>query len=222
MSPLIFLKALWPVFLIMFVAAIMKIVMEYLEKRRLTKLGITDIDELDGKTFEKYLEAFYERAGYNVERTKYIGDYGADLVLERSGIRKVIQAKRWKGKVGVKAIQEVAAAKGYYGCQEAMVVTNSYYTEQAKQLARSNNIELWDRKKLIAALSGLSSASELTSNDKKNSELRSLSIENLKESTNFNCASCGKNVSQKVSDYCLSRKDKFGGRVYCYECQRKR
>lgn len=205
----------------MFVAVTVKIVIEYLEKQRLAKLGITNIDKLDGKTFEKYLEAFYERAGYNVERTKYIGDYGADLVLERSGTRKVIQAKRWKGKVGVKAIQEATAAKGYYGCREAVVVTNSYYTEQAKQLARSNNIELWDRKKLIAALSGLSSATELTSKGKKNSELTSLSMENPKEATNFNCVSCGKNVSQKVSDYCLSRKDKFGGRVYCYECQRK-
>ena len=26
-----------------------------------------------------------------------------------------------------------------------MVVTNSYYTKAAKELAKSNNVELWDR-----------------------------------------------------------------------------
>lgn len=54
--------------------------------------------------------------------------------------------------MGVKAIQEAVAAKGYYDCQEAMVVTNSVYTKQAMELARANGVKLWDRNDLVKAL----------------------------------------------------------------------
>jgi arginyl-tRNA synthetase len=35
---------------------------------------------MSGKTFEKYLEVLFEKLGYRVERTRYIGDYGAGLI----------------------------------------------------------------------------------------------------------------------------------------------
>lgn len=54
--------------------------------------------------------------------------------------------------MGVKAIQEAVAAKGYYDCQEAMVVTNSVYGKQAMELARANGVKLWDRNDLVKAL----------------------------------------------------------------------
>lgn len=49
-------------------------------------------------------------------------------------------------------MQEAVAAKPVYGCQAAMVVTNSSFTQQAIHLARSNKVTLWDRKRLVAAL----------------------------------------------------------------------
>jgi HJR/Mrr/RecB family endonuclease len=54
--------------------------------------------------------------------------------------------------VGIKAIQEAVASKGYYNCDKAMVVTNSYSTNQAKTLASRNKVELWDRKLLVRTL----------------------------------------------------------------------
>ena len=87
-----------------------------------------------------------------MERTKYIGDYGADLVTTNNGVKMVIQAKRHKNKVGIKAVQEAVTSKGYYNCDKAMVVTNSYFTNQAKTLASRNKVELWDRKILVKNL----------------------------------------------------------------------
>ena len=87
-----------------------------------------------------------------MERTKYIGDYGADLVATNNGVKMVIQAKRHKNKVGIKAVQEAVASKGYYNCDKAMVVTNRYFTNQAKTLASRNKVELWDRKILVKNL----------------------------------------------------------------------
>lgn len=36
----------------------------------------------------------------------------------------------------------------------------------------------------------------------------------------FDCAECGKKVSEKVRDYCLERPNKFAGQVYCYDHQK--
>lgn len=44
------------------------------------------------------------------------------------------------------------ASKGYYNCDKAMVVTNSFFTNQAKTLASRNKVELWDRKLLVKHL----------------------------------------------------------------------
>jgi restriction system protein len=142
----------WPIFAIILVPLAGKLLYNLYQMRRLSQSGINDIDKMDGKTFEKYLEVLFKKLGYRVERTRYVGDYGADLVVWKNGIKTVIQAKRYKNKVGVKAIQEAVAAKGYYQCDEAMVVTNSFYTNQAEKLAQANEVKLWNRDDLVKAL----------------------------------------------------------------------
>ena len=143
---------MWYVWLILALVLIGRLVFYLLEQQKLAKSGIADIDKMDGKTFEKYLKVFFEKLGYKVERTKYIGDYGADLVASNNGVKTVIQAKRYKNKVGIKAVQEAVASKGYYKCDKAMVVTNSYFTNQARTLASRNKVELWDKKVLVRNL----------------------------------------------------------------------
>jgi restriction system protein len=63
-----------------------------------------------------------------------------------------VQAKRWTKNVGIKAVQEANAAPAVYGCSNAMVVTNRYFTDAAKKLASANDVALWDRDHLVKAL----------------------------------------------------------------------
>ena len=44
------------------------------------------------------------------------------------------------------------AAKAYYNCNQAMVITNSYFTSGTKNLANKNNVVLWDRENLSEAI----------------------------------------------------------------------
>jgi restriction system protein len=111
--------------------------------RALPSRGSAAVHQMDGASFERYLEALFRNQGYQVERTPYQGDYGADLILCRDGTRTVVQAKRSAGNVGVKAVQEAVAARGYYGAHRAMVVTNSSFTRRAQELARANGVTLW-------------------------------------------------------------------------------
>lgn len=119
------------------------------KEERLKRSGIQDIDKMDGFQFEHYLKLLFTSYGYNVKMTKASGDYGADLILSNNGKTIAVQAKRYKNNVGISAIQEVVASKGYYNAHEAWVVTNSDFTEAAINLARSNGVRLINREQLI-------------------------------------------------------------------------
>lgn len=107
------------------------------------------IDNLSGLEFEEYLFNLFKNLGYEVESTPASNDYGADLIISKNSERIVVQAKRYNSIVGVSAIQEIVGAKSYYKANKCMVVTNNYFTPNAIELAKANNVELWDRDELI-------------------------------------------------------------------------
>ncbi|MEH6939556.1 NERD domain-containing protein, partial [Bacillus sp. JJ664] len=43
---------------------------------------------------------------------------------------------------------------------------------------------------------------------------------NVNTNSNSKCAICSKNVSEKVVTYCLTNKEKFKGKIYCFDHQR--
>ncbi len=106
------------------------------------------VDAMGGYDFEKFLVEVFQTAGYDVEETKLSGDQGADLFVSRFGKKIVIQAKNYSGTVGNTAVQEAIAAKSFYGCDEAMVVTNSTFTRSAIELADAASVRLIGRRDL--------------------------------------------------------------------------
>ena len=116
-------------------------------KRYLTS-GLNVVDKMSGTEFEEFLLVHFKQLGYKARTTPTTGDYGADLILEKDGIKTVVQAKRWGQKVGVEAVQQILAAMGYYKASKAIVITNNYCSENAHVLANANNIEIWNRDEL--------------------------------------------------------------------------
>jgi restriction system protein len=119
------------------------------EEKRLLDSGILEVDEMTGKEFEKFLALNFINFGYSVTLTQDSQDYGADLILYTDDSKTVVQAKRSKNPVGIKAVQEVAGAVRHYNGNKGIVITNNRFTENAYNLAESNEVELWDRKILI-------------------------------------------------------------------------
>ena len=119
------------------------------EERRIIASGIAEIDLMTGKEFEQYISLCCRKIGYLAELTPDSQDYGADIILYKNHIKTIVQTKRWKNKVGVKAIQETIAAKQYYKAERGMVITNSFFTKNAINLAESTSIVIWNRDKLI-------------------------------------------------------------------------
>lgn len=108
-------------------------------------ITINDTDGIDGIEFENILEKLFTKMGYLVKTTKRSGDQGADLLLEKNGHKTVVQAKRYINKLDNTPVQEVVAAKYHYQYNDAMVVTNNYFTAGAKELAATNQVKLIDR-----------------------------------------------------------------------------
>lgn len=104
-------------------------------------------DVSTGEEFEQYVMGLFRLVGLNVSDTPPTNDYGADLIIE-SNYRYAVQCKFYSRAVGIKAIQEVIGALTYYNCDYGIVVTNDSFTQQACNLADSNNVLLVDGKKL--------------------------------------------------------------------------
>lgn len=119
------------------------------KREKLRKSGISDIDKMDGFKFESYLGELFRNLGYEAKVTQGSGDFGADLILKKADQKIVVQAKRYSKNVGIKAVQEAQASIAHYKANAAWVVTNSDFTEAAYTLAKSNQVLLINREKLI-------------------------------------------------------------------------
>jgi HJR/Mrr/RecB family endonuclease len=84
------------------------------------------------------------------------GDKSADVIIEKNGKRIAIRAKLYKTKVDQSAVVEVLGSLNVYECCRGIVITNSYFQKSAIEIARVNNIELWDRDRLGKELVGQS------------------------------------------------------------------
>lgn len=125
-----------------------------------------------GVIFEKIIANAYNRLGYYAETTSEMrqkgtlprciqerggsGEQGVDVVVKipahqagnARGAIMAVQCKLYSKKVSNKAVQEIVAALPLYEADYGVVVTNSYFTKPAEELAQANGIVLVDREKL--------------------------------------------------------------------------
>lgn len=142
---------IWGLLIFVFLALKLFFV-DYLPKqfrrRKYLRSDISKVDGLSGFDFEDYLEALYNRLGYRTIETPKQGDFGVDLILKKNGETICVQAKRYKGSVGIEAVQQIYAGNAFYSGDRPVVVTNSRYTKAAKTLADKIGVELIAREEL--------------------------------------------------------------------------
>lgn len=113
------------------------------------KITIDDVDLMSGVEFEAFVKGILEKMGYKCRLTKTTGDQGIDILAEKDKIKIAIQTKCYSAKVGNHAIMEAFAGMKHYNATKCMVITNNYFTKSAIELAKSNNVVLWNRDTLI-------------------------------------------------------------------------
>lgn len=116
---------------------------------------IKEIDLMSGNEFEEFIAVMFRYMGYSTKITKASGDQGIDVLAKKGSLVLGIQAKCYSGAVGNSAIQEAHAGIFYYHCNQGIVITNSYFTKSAVELAKATKIYLWDRDELGVKLEAL-------------------------------------------------------------------
>jgi restriction system protein len=198
------------------------------ERRKYAQADLTDIDQMSGQQFEEYLEVLFERLGYQSKLTERF-DKGADLLLADRGVRTAVQAKcRAHERIDVEAVRAVVASMRPYHCTRAMVVTNGYFSRPAVQTAKENNVQLWDRDYLANVLLTINNPGQPLPipgplawlfNDPREVLLGPVGAASAEE--DFVCATCHKQLTKGVRQYCLDQPSRFGGKVYCMDHQRQ-
>lgn len=120
-----------------------------INSRRGRHLSIQMCDSMEGHDFEYTCAELLKACGYSgVEVTKASGDYGIDVLAAKDGKRYAIQCKCYTSPVGNHSVQEAYSGAAYYGGFLPVVMTNQTFTEAARNMASTLNVQLWDRYKL--------------------------------------------------------------------------
>ncbi|MEH7131246.1 restriction endonuclease [Neobacillus drentensis] len=126
-------------------------------------IDFKEIDSLDGFKFEEYIAKLLENLGFSKTYvTKKSGDFGADIIaIDKNDTRVAVQCKRYgtQNSVGNDAIQQIYSAMGYFDCQKAMVITTSYFSKPALQMAQKLGVELWNRNTLTEKIASITKES---------------------------------------------------------------
>lgn len=112
-----------------------------------TFLSLEYIDNIpSGLEFEESFSLILKKLGYdNIQITSGSGDFGIDVIATKDDIKYGFQCKLYSGTVGNDAVQQAYAGRIHYNCNVVIIVTNNYFTEQAKKQALETQVILWDR-----------------------------------------------------------------------------
>lgn len=117
--------------------------LSFIEKMEIRKPYL-ESETMTGYEYEEQCADELRKMGFtNVEVTKSSGDQGIDVLAWKDGLKYGIQCKHYQGSVSNKAVQEASAGAKYYDCDIAVVMTNSTFTESAKDLAHKIGVKLW-------------------------------------------------------------------------------
>lgn len=100
--------------------------------------------------FEREVSELVEAFGYEAETTQPSHDYGVDVVATHSRRRVVIQCKLYgRGRIGGNVISQLAGSRELFEASDAVCITTSKFTRQAREIALKLNIYLVDREMLM-------------------------------------------------------------------------
>ena len=113
------------------------------------------MDSLDGREFEHFCASVLWKNGFSdVQVTPSSGDQGVDILATKDDIKYAIQCKHYQSALGNTPVQEVESGRQFYGCHVGVVMTNSFFTPGAFELAKKTNTLLWDRNRMMEMTAG--------------------------------------------------------------------
>ena len=117
----------------------------------------TNLMDLSPSEFENLITNLFSAMGLETRQTQASRDGGVDCVAFDArpvlGGKVVIQAKRYKNKVGVSAVRDLFGTLQNEGASKGILVTTSSYGSASYEFAKGKPIELLDGHNLLYLLS---------------------------------------------------------------------
>lgn len=103
------------------------------------------------EVFEHEVRMLVEAFGYKAETTQPSHDYGVDVIAENQRRRVVIQCKLYgRGRIGGETILKLVGSRVFFQATDALCITTSRFTKQAREIADKQNVRLVDQTILLA------------------------------------------------------------------------
>ncbi len=114
------------------------------------KETIYALDSLSNKEFENFTKWLLQELGYDIHPEKIQTLMGADYIATRGYEKTAVLARKYpkNALVSDTVVLMAKQAKHIYDCQKAIVMATTGFSEQAKQEAEREGIELWDAEAL--------------------------------------------------------------------------
>ena len=110
---------------------------------------LAKLANLTPEAFEEFVAEVFECLGFQARAVGGADDQGVDLVLERQGLKAIVQCKyRGKGVVGSPDVQKLLGAVHRTGSHKGYFVTTSTFTLAAERLVVDQPLELIDGPRL--------------------------------------------------------------------------
>lgn len=110
-------------------------------------------DYMTDTDFKEYCVELLQKNGFNAVTVKSKGeDFGVDILANQNKTLYAIQCKHYSHDVGINAVYQITGGMKYYGANVGVVLTNRYFTENAKTMAAATGIVLWDRDFLLSLI----------------------------------------------------------------------
>lgn len=108
---------------------------------------LEEIDNMDKEKFVRYIAELYKRKGYQVVILQEDKNLGCDLKAYKAKDSLCIKCIHADEDTSIdrEIISEAYSSIKLYKVKRCIVITNSSYTEMAKDVAKANQIQLIDR-----------------------------------------------------------------------------
>jgi HJR/Mrr/RecB family endonuclease len=121
------------------------------EQEKLSAIqSLNEMQALSPTEFELMVLKLFELWGLQVEHHGGKGDRGVDLVVtDNKGYRRIVQCKKWRGRISRAVIDELNSVVGHEGALGGILVTTGHVTDDVRHWAKELDIQIIDGETLV-------------------------------------------------------------------------
>jgi len=143
----------WPLALIIGIFLVIK-VRGWMRQEKMMTAGLYEVDRMSKKQFREFCLLLLQRLGYKMKPSPTKKQW-VHFIVEKEGQHIAVLAKHYQRDVSARPVEKIARSAPLYGCQQALIITNRDYSLEARDLAKTLGVDLWNRDRIIDLLLAL-------------------------------------------------------------------